>query len=336
MNIDKVLLGKILAFSEAGYTQAEISEKTGMSQSAVSRCLQRYRECGPITHRGGNGRPSVVSEEIKSAILRQNKSNSRFSLRKHVAKLAKEHGKVLSHDTIRRVLASKDIFAYSPAKKPALTARHIKNRLSAAQDWIGLTENEVKSIVFSDESKFNLLYSDGKASVWREPGSRFEKRHITETKKFGGGSVMVWACFSYYGVGKIYFIDGIMDAPRYVSILSSSLPPSLESMGLSEFIFQQDNDSKHTASVTKRFFSNRSIKILPWPAMSPDMNPIENLWDHVKQRVAESEPKTIRELRDAIERAWYQIPRETCEKYAMSFSRRALALCRSRGGHTKY
>ena len=220
MTIDEVLLGKILAFSEAGYTQAKISEKTGVSQSAVSRCLKRYQEHGPITHRGGNGRPSVVSESIKSAILRQNKANSRFSLRKHAAKLANDHGVTICHNTVRSVLSNNDIFAYSPAKKPALSARHIENRLSLAQDWIGLTENEVKSIVFSDESKFNLLYSDGKTSVWREPGSRLERRHITETKKFGGGSVMVWACFSYYGPGEIYFIDGIMDAPKYVSILS--------------------------------------------------------------------------------------------------------------------
>ena len=99
MTIDKVLLGKILAFSEAGYTQTKISEKTGVSQSAVSRCLKRCQEHGPITHRVGNGRPSVVSEAIKSAILRQNKANSRFSLRKHVAKLAKEHGTTLGHDT---------------------------------------------------------------------------------------------------------------------------------------------------------------------------------------------------------------------------------------------
>jgi len=336
MTIDKILLGKILALSEAGYTQAQIAEKTGVSQSAVSRCLKRHQDHGPITHRGGNGRPAALSEVMKSAILGQNQANSRLSLRKHVAKLAKEYDTIVSYGTVRRALASNNIFAYSPAKKPALTARHIKNRFSAAQDWIGLTENEVKSIVFSDESKFNLLYSDGKTSVWREPGSRLEKRHITETKKFGGGSVMVWACFSYYGPGKIYFIDGIMDAPRYVSILSSCLPPSLESMGLTKFIFQQDNDSKHTASVTKRFFSNRSIEVLPWPAMSPDMNPIENLWDYVKQRVAESEPKNIRELKVAIERAWSEIPPEKCQKYAMSFSRRALALCRSRGGHTKY
>ena len=62
---------------------------------------------------------------------------------------------------------------------------------------------------------------------------RFEKQYITEMKKFGGGSVMVWACFSYYGVGQLTFIDGIMDAQGYVSILSFSL----ESTDLSEFIF---------------------------------------------------------------------------------------------------
>ena len=140
-----------------------------------------------------------------------------------------------------------------------LTAKHVKDRLSKAQDSIGLTEREVKRIVFSDESKFNLLYSDGKASVWREPGSRLKKANVTETKKFGGGSVTVWACFSYYGIGRLTFIDGIMDAPKYVSILASCLPPSLGSMGISEFIFQQDNDSKHTAKLTKRFLWNRGI-----------------------------------------------------------------------------
>ena len=336
MAINELLLGAILALHGQGLTQAEIAQKTGVTQSTISRCLERYRVFGPITHRKGNGRTSVITEKIESAILAQNRANSCFSLRKHAAKLAKEHGAMMSYNTVRNVLENNSLYAYSPAKKPALSAKHVQARFLMAQSWLGLTERELQSIVFSDESKFNLLYSDGKPVVWRGPDCRLMKENIIETKKFGGGSIMVWACFSYHGVGKLVIIKGIMDAYRYVNILSSSLQPSLESMELSEFIFQQDNDSKHTAKVTKQFFENRSIKVLPWPPMSPDMNPIENLWSYVKRRVAESEPKNLADLEVEIKRAWYSIPKEVCQNYAMSFSRRALALCRSRGEHTKY
>jgi transposase len=336
MAINELLLGAILALHGQGLTQDEIAQITGVSQGTISRCLERNRIFGPITHRRGNGRPSVVTEEIESAILAQNKADTHLSLRKHAVKLANEHGATVSYNTVRNVLENNSLYAYSPAKKPALSAKHIRTRFLMAQSWLGLTERELQSIVFSDESKFNLLYSDGKPFVWRGPDCRLMKENIIETKKFGGGSIMVWACFSYHGVGKLVIIKGIMDAYRYVNILSSSLPPSLESMGVSDFIFQQDNDSKHTAKVTKQFFESRSIKVLPWPAMSPDMNPIENLWSYVKRRVSESEPKNLADLEVEIKKAWYSIPKEVCQNYAMSFSRRALALCRSRGGHTKY
>ncbi|KAI4293260.1 hypothetical protein PAPHI01_2534 [Pancytospora philotis] len=287
-------------------------------------------------HIRGNGRPPVVSEAIETAIICQNKACPIFSLCKHAAKLENEQGIRLSHSTIKNVLNGNCIAAHSPAHKLALTVRHIANRFTAAQDWLGFTERELQSIVFSDESRFNVLQSDGKVSMWRGPCSRYEKEHIVETKKFGGGSVMVWACFSYGGVGKLVFIEGIMDAYKCLNILATALPPSLKQMNLTEFIFQQDNDAKHTAKVTKRFFENRSIRVMPWPAMSPDMNPIENLWEYVKRRVAELEPKDIEDLKRKIMLAWDEILLEVCQKYAMSFSTRTLALCRSRGEHTKY
>ena len=78
-------------------------------------------------------------------------------------------------------------------------------------------------------------------------------------------------------------------------------------MGLSDFIFQQDNDPKHTSRIAKRFFLEKNIKTLDWPAMSPDMNPIENLWDLIKVRVASKQPKNIRELKSKIVEVWNEI-----------------------------
>ena len=59
-----------------------------------------------------------------------------------------------------------------------------------------MSEDAIKSIIFTDESKFNLFYSDGKVSVWREPGTGLKSEHLNKTVKHGGGSVMVWGCFS--------------------------------------------------------------------------------------------------------------------------------------------
>ncbi|KAI4293458.1 hypothetical protein PAPHI01_2732 [Pancytospora philotis] len=75
---------------------------------------------------------------------------------------------------------------------------------------------------------------------------------------------------------------------------------------------------------------------MPWPAMSPDMNLIENLWEYVKRRMAELEPKNIADLKSKIMQAWSEIPLAVCQKYAMSFANYTLALCQSRGEHTKY
>jgi hypothetical protein len=89
-----------------------------------------------------------------------------------------------------------------------------------------MSNKEIKKIIFTDESKFNLVNSDGKCFVWREPSTGLLMKNLTPTVKFGGGSVMVWGCFSYHGVGKHVFIDGKMDAAKYVDILSNNLEES--------------------------------------------------------------------------------------------------------------
>lgn len=336
MKITDIILGKILMLREQKKTQTEMSRILSIPQHRISRVLKKYDTHGALAHLGGNGRPKLLPVSANFQISKDRKQEPFDSLRKRAIRLGNHFQKNISHMTIKRYLNDIDVEAFDPSEKPLLSPRHISLRWQAATGWLGLTDDEIKMIIFSDESKFNLKYSDGKAYVWREANTRLQKEHIKETVKFGGGSVMVWACFSYYGIGRLVFIEEKMDAPLYVSILSSSLPPSLCNMGLSDFIFQQDNDSKHTAKVTKEFFTNRRINVLPWPAQSPDMNPIENLWAHVKREVAKLQPKNLTELKEKILQAWSEITVETCQKYAMSFRKRSLALWRAHGKHTKY
>jgi hypothetical protein len=95
-----------------------------------------------------------------------------------------------------------------------------------------LADDEIKSIAWSEESKFNLFTSDGKIKVWREVGFVFDIKHVHFTVKYGGGSVMVWACFFYQGVGKLVFNDGIIDSKKFINSLFQNIKASAEIMEL--------------------------------------------------------------------------------------------------------
>ena len=102
---------------------------------------------------------------------------------------------------------------------------------------------------------------------------------VSGTVKFVGGSLMLWGCFGWDGVGYSCKIDGRMDATLYVFILEDELQLSLQHWGkkIEEEVFQQDNDPKHTSQKAKNWSNDHSFEVMVWPPQSPDLNPIEYL-----------------------------------------------------------
>ena len=88
-------------------------------------------------------------------------------------------------------------------------------------------------------------------------------RNTEGTVKYGGGSLMVWACIAHAGVGKIRLIEGNLNAHQYVEILDQNLAPSIEQVGLDpdEVLFQQDNDPKHTSKLAKEWLASHSYVV---------------------------------------------------------------------------
>ena len=182
--------------------------------------------------------------------------------------------------------------------------------------------------------------SDGKRWTWRESGKPLKPHQVNKTVKFGGGSLMMWGCILSKGVGRFCRIDGTMNASVYKSILEDKMFGTIKDQKLSKssFIFQHDNDPKHTSKLVKEFLQNEGIKVLSWPAQSPDLNPIENCWNYLKRKLGsyETSPSGVLELWERIEVEWEKIPVNFCKELVDSMPKRIAAVIAAKGGNTKY
>ena len=150
---------------------------------------------------------------------------------------------------------------------------------------------------------------------------------------------MVWGCMFSCGVGFLCRVDGGINAEMYLEILKNELLDSINWYGFEKdnIIFQQDNASCHKAKVVADWFQSTDLEVMKWPAQSPDLNPIEHLWDHLKRKIREG-PKSnsLDELWKRVETEWNRIPQDVCENLVRSMPRRLKELRDAKGGNTKY
>lgn len=276
---------------------------------------------------------SKISEQTKRKILRHVKKDPFVTS----SALKKEYDLNVDTSTIRRMLIQNDLKAKSARKVPFLSKRNIGKRLEFARKHVNWPANKWRNILWSDETKVNLFNSDRVVPVVRRPpNTEFHPKYTIKTVKHGGGNVMVWGCFSYYGTGPIYSIESVMDANLYTEILNDTMMPYDEWNMPLRWVFQQDNDPKHTSKRAKALFENNGVEVLSWPAQSPDLNPIENLWREVKVALKGKNPSNKDELWTFIKAAWENIPIKTCQALVDSMPRRCLAVIKNNGHATKY
>ena len=143
--------------------------------------------------------------------------------------------------------------------------------------------------------------------------------------------------FYFIGFGRLYKIPGIMDSKMYKQILIHQLIPNANELFKDKsWVFQQDNDPKHTANNVKNYLKNKKLVVLSWPAQSPDLNPIENLWSILDHGIKTRTPKNEEELFQILQNQWKNISGELLQSLVESMPRRFKAVIKSRGFTTKY
>ena len=155
-----------------------------------------------------------------------------------------------------------------------------------------------------------MHHSDGKKNLRCPKCKGLKPRYTRAAFKHGGGKgVMVWGCFSgICGLGPLFQINGIMDHFVYRDILEKQMVPFADDNMPLRWQFQQDNDPKNTSKFIKTWFNTNQISLMKWPANSPDLNPIENLWKQLDDAI-QLKGKIINgdQLYIELKQAWQEV-----------------------------
>ncbi|KAI4888571.1 hypothetical protein NFI96_004231 [Prochilodus magdalenae] len=212
------------------------------------------------------------------------------------------------------------------------TPVHIQARLKFAREHLDVPEEYWENVIWSDETKVELFGKNTTRRVWRKVNAELHPKNTIPTVKHGGGNIMLWGCFSAKGPGRLVRVHERMNGAMYCEILGANLLPSARAMKMKRgWVFQHDNDPKHTARATKEWLRKKHFKVLEWPSQSPDLNPIENLWRELKVCVARRQPQNITALEEICMEEWANIPATVCANLVKTYRKRLTSVIANKG-----
>jgi hypothetical protein len=253
------------------------------------------------------------------------------------ATLQNHHGTHVGIQTIRNRLNELGFNGRIARKKPFVSRVNRLKRLRYAKSLESSTLEDWKKVLFTDESSFNVKGSNGKVYVWRTAQEEWNEDCLNPTFSSGRQSVMIWGSMSWSGVGTIEFLDGNMNGTKYLSVLGRNLPIAVEKLGLpSDFKLVHDNAPCHKAKMVTDWIQGKGIQTLPHPPQSPDLNPIEHLWDEVERFLRKNPPSSLSDLKTKLKNGWDQIQAAVTKKLVESMPRRIGMVISNKGRITKY
>jgi transposase len=337
--------GQTIAYHDEGCSTKCISTKMGRDKHTIRRLICLHKNGDSLDRKEGSGRKRKTSAQMDRAILREVKKNRFISARTIQNEFNLNYGpERICLNTIRsRIKEDGNFSSFWAARKPFISDVNIAKRLEWCREHQDWTLDQWRKVLWSDESPFAVRF-DGKVRVWRMANERYDPKCITGTVKHCK-TVMVWGCFAAHGVGDLHRIEGIMNAKDYKQILIHHMRPSLNRLFPDgDGIFQQDNDPKHTAHIIRNYirrsnmncFDPTSVMQVVWPAQSPDLNPIENLWSILDSRLKDRTPSNERELFQILRDEWNTLPIDQLTKLVDSMPNRCAKVIENRGYPIKY
>ena len=339
-----------LTMRRSGNTPKEIREKLDVPESTLRKWVAAAKVAGTFeTGQGDVARPAP--RKPGSGSNKRKVSDADILKIDKLAKkkpflFANEYKKFIpglervNSSTIRRHLIKLGHKSCRAARKPFLTNEQKLKRL----DWVarhkGWSRKDWGKVLWSDECNIEQFgYRCGGRVRRHSTISRYNPCYTIKTVKHSP-KLMVWGCFGGGKLGKLFVLQTKtrMNSLCYKMVLEKFLDSSFRMTGTT--MFMQDSAPCHVSKMMKAWFAASSVDVLEWVGSSPDLNPIENLWQRLKRmiRAGGKPPGNLKELELAIKKAWREMSRDTeyLQRLCDSMPRRLAAVEEAGGAPTRY
>ncbi|GFU53576.1 transposable element Tcb2 transposase [Trichonephila clavipes] len=268
------------------------------------------------------GRIIGKSEEGRSVTSQKKQSADSGEIARHTAQAT---GRPISRFTVARRLHGGGLFARRQLRCVPLTPAHRRRRSLWCREHRNWRDDDWGRVLFTHESRFSFSSDSHRILIWRERGSRNHPSNIIERDRYGGRGVLVWGGIMFGSRTDLHIFDaGSVNGNRYCNeILLPYVRLFRGAMAL-QFLFMDDNALSHRTLAAEQLLESEDIEHMDWPARSPDLNPIDHVWDFLGRRLAARTlpPLTIRELQLALQDELAAMPQQLIDTLILSMGRR--------------
>ncbi|GFT70428.1 transposable element Tcb2 transposase [Trichonephila clavipes] len=326
-HIDDFMRGRIIGKIEEGRKITDVAREFDIAHSVVSRLWKSFKSTGMCSRRHG---------EVVLEVRRLQKTDiSSYINKKEQAHHGSAGGKSVScclrkadlSKTVARCLRGGGLYARRPVVCVPLTRQHRTARLQWCREHLNWTEQDWACVLFSDESRFSLSSDCRRQLIWRESGTAYRPENIQEKDRYPTCSIMVWAGIMINGRMRLHVVaNGTMTGQRYIDeVLLPRVRLFRGAVG-DKFVFMDDNATCHRTLTVQDCLDSEGIQRLVWPARSPDLNPIENVWDALGRQVAGRNypPTNKNTLIRALTEEWDKLPQQLLDNVVQILTPEAL------------
>ncbi len=329
--LSKDIRDKIVDLHKTGMGYKTIAKKLGEKVTTVGVIIRKWKKHKITVNLHRTGAPCKISPRGVSMIMRTVRNQPRTT-REDLVNDLKAAGTRVTKKTIGNTLHREGLKSCSARKVPLLKKAHDMYRpvwslpmIQRRTGWKCCGQMRPKS---SSLASTQLAVFGGGGMLPMIPRTPSPPSNMEVETCFGGLGV-----FLLSGQDNCTASKGRWTGPCTIRARALMTARALK-MGRG-WVFQHDNDPKHTAKATKEWLKKKHIKVLEGPSQSPDLNPIENLWRELKVRVAKRQPRNLNDLERICKEEWDKIPPEMCANLVANYKKRLTSVITNKGFATK-